>query len=94
MNSQLSVPIPADLYVRFEDFLRAEGKPGDPLETIAQAVDNWIKQVQARPLTVPPRAAAAPLPLAPRAAAASLPPPADAEPWSDDWIMFGAPPPA
>ncbi len=53
MNSQFSVPIPTDLYIRVEDFLRAEGKSSDPVATIAQAVDNWIKQVQARPLPTP-----------------------------------------
>jgi len=50
MNSQFSVPIPTDLYIRVENFLRAEGKVSDPVATIALAVDNWIKQVQARPL--------------------------------------------
>ncbi len=59
MNSQFSVPIPTDLYIRVEDFLRAEGKASDPVATIALAVDNWIKRAQAKPAATPQSAKAA-----------------------------------
>lgn len=72
MNSQFSVPIPNDLYVRVEDFLHTEGKTGDPVAAIAQAVDNWIAQARTKVIA----------------------PPADAGQWSNDWIMFSAPPKA
>jgi len=52
MNSQFSVPIPTDLYIRVEDFLRAQGNASDPVAAIALAVDRWIKQVQAKPMEV------------------------------------------
>ena len=60
MNSQFSVPIPTDLYIRVENFLRAEGQTADPVATIALAVDNWIRQVQAKPAASPPSAKAGP----------------------------------
>ena len=52
MNSHFSVPIPPDLYVRVEDFLRAEGSTGDPVAAIALAVDDWINRVPAKPVAV------------------------------------------
>jgi len=47
MNSQFAVPIPPDLYMRVEDFLRAKGGASDPVATIALAVDHWISNAPA-----------------------------------------------
>ena len=52
MNSQFAVPIPPDLYMRVEDFLRAKGGASDPVATIALAVDHWISNVAAKPARV------------------------------------------
>ena len=42
MKTQVSVPIPTDLFVSLVDFLRAEGDGRDPVHLVADAIDYWL----------------------------------------------------
>lgn len=42
MASQISVPLPTELFLRLVDFLRERGDPRDPVQMVELAVEYWI----------------------------------------------------
>lgn len=42
MNTQISIPIPTTLFIKFFDFLREHGSNRDPVDAVATAIEYWM----------------------------------------------------
>ncbi len=47
MNAQISVPVPAALYVSLVDLLRARKSKRKPARVVVTAIDSWLQKEKA-----------------------------------------------
>lgn len=54
MNSQISVPVPAKLFLELVDFLREQGSDRDPVQAVSDAIDYWMENASWKPADLMP----------------------------------------
>lgn len=57
MNTQISVPVPTQLFLALARFLQDKGDPREPVSVVATAIDYWMENADWKPELLRPSVA-------------------------------------